>query len=115
MLFSLLDWMCYTSGTRTMSLCLLEFWGPLHKVRGAFASCMGATVMNQSMTPSLDRVALERKGPQRRPQEWLDRQLERIARRAVEGGHCRLQVPLPLAVGVREGGGGGYLPLPIHP
>ena len=44
---------------------------------------------------------LEGKGPQRRPQERLDRQLEEVAK-AVGGGYCRLQMPLKLALGVRE-------------
>ena len=54
---------------------------------------------------------LESKGPQRR----LDRRLEEGAH-AVGGGYCRLQMPLKLALGVREtvaglgrpGGRGGY-------
>ena len=63
------------------------------------------------------RDALEGKAPQRRPQKRLDRRLEEVAK-AVGGGHCRLQMPLQLAFGVREtvaghglgaleGGGGG--------
>ena len=35
--------------SRTMSLCLLEFWVPLDNVSGAFALCMSAMVMNKSM------------------------------------------------------------------
>ena len=42
------------------------------------------------------RAALEGKGPQRR----LGRRLEEVAK-AVGGGHCRLQMPLKLALGVR--------------
>ena len=67
----------------------------------------------------LPRDALERKRPQRRPQRRLDRRLEEVAK-AVGGGYCRLQMPLKLALGVRETvaghrlgaleGGGGYLP-----
>ena len=34
------DCLCHTSGTQTMSLCLLEFWVPLHKVSGTSALCM---------------------------------------------------------------------------
>ena len=74
------------------------------------------------------RDASEGKGPQRRPQKRLDRRLEEVAK-AVGGGHCRLRMPLKLALGVRETvagrrlgaleggevpwrrpGGGGYLP-----
>ena len=70
--------------------------------------------------------ASEGKGPQTRPQRWLDRRLEEVAK-AVGGGYCRLQMPLTLALGVREtvdghrlgaleGGGGGLPPsLPMHP
>ena len=69
--------------------------------------------------------ALEGKGLQRRPQRWLDRRLEEVAK-AVGGGYCRLQMPLKLAPAVSgtvaghrlgvlgingkmvlEGGGGG--------
>ena len=72
------------------------------------------------------RDAVEGKGPQRRPQKPLDRRLEEVAK-AVGGGYCRLQMPLKLALAVREtvaghrlgapggGGGGGYLPLPMPP
>ena len=70
--------------------------------------------------------ALEGKGPQRRPQKRLDRRLAGVAK-AVGAGYCRLQMPLRLALGVREtvaghrlgalegGGGGGSPPLPMHP
>ena len=44
---------------------------------------------------------MEGKGPQRRPQKRLDRRLEEVAK-AVGGGYCRLQMPLKLALGVRE-------------
>ena len=47
------------------------------------------------------RDALEGKGPQRRPQRRLGRQLQEVAE-AVGGGYCRLQMPLRLALGVRE-------------
>ena len=45
--------------------------------------------------------ALEGKGPQRLPQGQLDRRLEGVAK-AVGGGYCQLQMPLKLALGVRE-------------
>ena len=44
--------------------------------------------------------ALEGKGPQRRPQQRLDRRLEAAAK-AVGGGYCRLQMPLKRALSVR--------------
>ena len=75
----------------------------------------------------LSRVALEGKGPQRRPQWRLDRRLEEVAT-AVGGGYCRLQMPLKPALAVRgtvaghrlgapEGGGGSPPPpsFPMHP
>ena len=43
----------------------------------------------------------EGKGPQRRPQTRLDRRLEE-AIEAAGGSYCRLQMPLKLALGVRE-------------
>ena len=46
------------------------------------------------------RDALERKGPQRRPQKRLGRRLEGVAK-AVGGGYCRLQMPLKPALAVR--------------
>ena len=63
------------------------------------------------------RDALERKGPQTRPQRRLGRRLEEVAK-AVGGSYCRLQMPLKLALAVRGtvaghrldalvGGGGG--------
>ena len=74
--------------------------------------------------PTYPRDALEGKGPQRRPQQRLDRRLEEVAE-AVGGGYCRLQMPLRLALGVRGTvaghrlgalEGGGYLPpFPMHP
>ena len=68
--------------------------------------------------------ASEGKGPRRRPQRWLGRRLEEVAK-AVGGGYCRLQMPLTLALGVRgtvaghrlgalEGGGGGQPPPPLQ-
>ena len=63
-----------------------------------------------------DRDALEGKGPQRRSQQRLDRQLEEVTE-AVGGGYCRLQMPLKLALAIRGtvaghgwGGGGGLPP-----
>ena len=69
------------------------------------------------------RDASEGKGPQRRPQKWLGRRLEEVAK-AVGGGYWRLQMQLKPALGVRDtvaghrlgalfGGGGGGSPLPI--
>ena len=46
------------------------------------------------------RDALEGKGPQRWPWRRWDRRLEEVAK-AVDGGYCRLQMPLRLALGVR--------------
>ena len=47
------------------------------------------------------RDALERKGSQRQPQKRLDRRSEEVAK-AVGDGYCRLQMPLELALAVRE-------------
>ena len=57
-------------------------------------------------------------------QQRFDRRLEEVAK-AVGGGYCRLQMPLRLALGVRETvaghrlgaleGGGVPPPLPMHP
>ena len=47
------------------------------------------------------REVLEGKGSERRPQQRLDRRLKEVAE-AVGGGYCRLQIPLKLALGVRE-------------
>ena len=47
------------------------------------------------------RDALEGKGRQTRPQKRLDRRLEEAAK-AVGGGYCRLQMPVKLALAVRE-------------
>ena len=70
--------------------------------------------------------ALEGKGPRMRPQKRLDWGLAEGAK-AVGGGYCRLQMPLKLALAVREtvaghrpgalqGGDGGLpSPLPMHP
>ena len=66
--------------------------------------------------------AFKGKRPRRRPQRRLGRRLEEVAK-PVGGGYCRLQMPLSLALGVREtvaghrlgalegpGGGGGLPP-----
>ena len=71
------------------------------------------------------RDALEGKGPPRRPQKRWDRRLEEVAK-SVWGGYCWLQMPLRLALAVRETvtghrlgalKGGGRVPplLPMHP
>ena len=70
------------------------------------------------------RDALEGKGPQRWPQKRLDRRSEEVAK-AVGGGYCQLQMPLGLALAVRETvaghrlgateGAGGAPPLPMRP
>ena len=61
--------------------------------------------------------AVEGKRPQRPPRKRLGRRLEEVAK-AVGGGYCRLQMPLRLALGVRETVAGhrlGALKLPMHP
>ena len=58
-------------------------------------------VSEKSSPPPPRRDTLEGKGSQRQPQERLSRWLEAVAK-AVEGGYCRLQMPLKLALGVRE-------------
>ena len=68
--------------------------------------------------PPPQRDALEGKAPQRRPQKPFDRRLEEVVK-AVGGGYRRLQMPLTLALAVREmvaghrlgalEGGAGYL------
>ena len=75
--------------------------------------------------PPPPRDALEGKQPRRLPQKRLDRRLEEAAK-AVGGGYCRLQMPLKLALGVKETVAGRRLgaleaggvpppPLPMHP
>ena len=59
---------------------------------GALSGCMGWPGGTDT---------LEGKRPQRRPQQWLDRQLEEVAK-AVGGSYCQLQMPLKLALAVRE-------------
>ena len=64
------------------------------------------------------RDALEGKGPRARSQKQSDGRLEEVAE-AVGGGYCRLQMPLKLALAIKETvarhrlgtlGGGGYPP-----
>ena len=75
----------------------------------------------------LPRDALERKRPRGRPQKRLDWRLEEVAK-AVWGDYCQLQLPLNLALAVRETVAGHRLgalggvegvtpppPLPTHP
>ena len=49
----------------------------------------------------MSRGALDAKWPGTRPQRRLGRRLEEVAQ-AVGGGYCRLQMPLRVALGVRE-------------
>ena len=49
---------------------------------------MASRAMGLSLTPPSPRDAVEGKGPQTRPQQWLDRRLEEVAK-AVVGGYCR--------------------------
>ena len=94
---------------------------------GAFGRALSTTERACAVLPPPPpiRDALEGQGPQRWPQKRLDRRLEEVAK-AVGGGYCRLQMPLSLALGVREtvaghrlgtleGGGGVTAPLPMHP
>ena len=78
-----------------------------------------------AIPPPPPRDALEGKGPQRRPQKRLGMRLEEVGE-AVGGGYCRLQMPLSLAVAVRETvaghrlgaleeGGGGLPPFQCIP
>ena len=60
------------------------------------------------------RDALEGKGPQSRPQRRLGRRLEEVAK-AVGGGYCWLQMPLKLALAVRETMAGHRLGTPPPP
>ena len=74
-------------------------------------------------SPPPPRDALEGKGPQRWPWRRWDRRLEGVAK-AVDGGYCRLRIPLKPALGIsgtvagrRLGaleGGGVPPPLPMH-
>ena len=75
------------------------------------------SILSTSLTSSPPGVALEGKGPPRRPQRRLDGRLEEVAK-AVGGGYCRLQMPFRMALAVRgtvagrrlgalEGEGGG--------
>ena len=69
---------------------------PLWRVHSGFGGWTGG------------RDALEGKGPRRRSQKRLDRRLEEVAK-AVGGGYCRLQMPLKLALGVKETVAGRWL------
>ena len=51
--------------------------------------------------PLFPRDAFDGKGPPRRPQKRVERRLEEVAK-AVGSGYCRLQMPLKLALAVRE-------------
>ena len=76
--------------------------------------------------PTRPPGCIRREGPQRPPQRRLDRRLEEVAK-PVGNGYCRLQMPLSLALVVREtvagrrlgawegGGGCPPPPLPMHP
>ena len=66
--------------------------------------------------PPHGQGASEGKGPRRWPQRRLGRRLEEVAK-AVEGGYCRLQMPLKLALGVRGTVAGHRLgaPEPLPP
>ena len=86
--------------------CLVLPFQPVCSGTGVLMSCWGGE----------GRDALEGKGPQRRPSRRLDRRLEEVAK-AVGGGYCRLQMPLKLALAVRETVAGhrlgiGWLPPP---
>ena len=70
--------------------------------------CGGGPVSTGKAVVDSSRDALERKGPQRRPQKRLDRRLEEVAK-AVGGGYCRLQTPLKRASAVRETAAGHRL------
>ena len=81
---------------------------------------MGIDLLGRDSRPAMDLVfavlggwewgsgASEGKGPRRRPRKRLDRRLEEVAE-AVGGGYCRLQMPLRLAVAVRETVAGRWL------
>ena len=92
-------------------------WG-LGSDGGSRRPTCAARARGVRFTPPPPRDALEGKGPHRRPQKRFDRRLEEVAE-AVGGGSCRLQMPLSLALGVRETVAGhrldaleegGYLP-----
>ena len=77
-------------------------------VKGAKQS-QGAVEHTTKSPPSQEKLriwvsardALEGKAPQRRPRRRLGRRLEEVAK-AVGGGYCRLQMPVKLALVVRE-------------
>ena len=62
---------------------------------------VGSRVAVHIPPPPPQGMPLEGKGPRRWPQKRLGRWLEEVAE-AVEGGYCRLQLPLRLAFAVRE-------------
>ena len=65
---------------------------------------VGLPRARKGMVPAPDpRDALEGKGPRRRPQQRFHRRLEEVAE-AVGGVYCRLQMPLRLALAVRDSG-----------
>ena len=92
----------------------MQWWGALSS----------GTSMACRMRWAVCRDALEGKGPQRRLQKRLDGRLEEVAK-AVGGGYYRLQMPLRLALRVRETVAGRRLgalegagvppPVPMHP
>ena len=55
----------------------------------------------RSGSKARSRDAIEWNGPRRRPQKRLGRRLEGVAK-AVGGGYCRSQMPLKLALAIRE-------------
>ena len=72
---------------------------------------------NEGLACSGGQGSIRREGTSDAPQRQLDRRLEEVAK-AIGGGYCRLQMPLTLALGVRDtvaghklgglkGGGGG--------
>ena len=60
----------------------------------------GSLILWRLISPP--RGALEGKGIPRGAQKRLNRGLQEVAKKAVGGGYCRLQMPLKLALGVRE-------------
>ena len=82
---------------------------------------VAGAVSREMLLAVLGRDASEGNGHQRRPRKGLDRRLEEVAK-AVGGGYCRLQMPLKLALGVREtvaghrlgARRGGGVPPPSH-
>ena len=90
---------------------------------GRRSSANIAAITTNPPHPPRDAPAV--KGPRRQPQKRLDRRLQEGAK-AVGGGYCRLQMPLKLALAVREtvaghrlgaprGMEGASPSLPMHP